>query len=257
MFKYILSFLQTDQIPHVPIESRPEFETEVDYFQLVPVINVIKHFSASGVLTYAQKRQLLEWIGPPSTKSKDKTNIEGGSESDEDCEDCGGYELSKSWTSGRMGKSTWQLIYKASVDGWSSSIFHELCNDRGPTIVIVKSTHSNIFGGYTSISWTSELGAHPDPHAKLFSLCVNGRHPRLFRAKEECVVWHQPNTGPTFGNGHDLYIAPEANMNFLSLSNLGRSFECGEFEYPSEQAEKLLAGSHKFRIKEIEIFGEG
>ena len=44
------------------------------------------------------------------------------------------------------------LLYRASRDGWSSSDFHRLCDDKGPTITVVK-VGKNVFGGYTEQSW--------------------------------------------------------------------------------------------------------
>ena len=47
----------------------------------------------------------------------------------------------------------WKLCWRASRDGWASSTFHSKCDNRGPTVTIVK-TGNYIFGGYTSISWS-------------------------------------------------------------------------------------------------------
>ena len=48
--------------------------------------------------------------------------------------------------------STFVLIYRASRDGWDSSNFHALCDNKGPTVTVVKSG-DYIFGGYTEQSW--------------------------------------------------------------------------------------------------------
>jgi len=41
----------------------------------------------------------------------------------------------------RIGESPhqqWQLIYKASLHGWSSNEFHRRCDKQGPTITLIK-----------------------------------------------------------------------------------------------------------------------
>jgi hypothetical protein len=36
--------------------------------------------------------------------------------------------------------------------------FHELCDDKGPTITIFKSKAARVFGGFTQESWSSGGG---------------------------------------------------------------------------------------------------
>src|SRR2546423_5181850 len=46
------------------------------------------------------------------------------------------------------------LLYRASRDGNTNAAFHEKCDNKGPTIVIVKIKDSDqIVGGYNPISW--------------------------------------------------------------------------------------------------------
>ena len=47
----------------------------------------------------------------------------------------------------------WILCWRASLHGWAAKTFHSLCDNKGPTVTIVKDTNNNIFGGYISISW--------------------------------------------------------------------------------------------------------
>ena len=55
------------------------------------------------------------------------------------------------WT----GYEKMELIYRGTRDGMTSNKFHEKCDNQGPTITLIK-TDKNIFGGYTSISWSSD-----------------------------------------------------------------------------------------------------
>ena len=47
----------------------------------------------------------------------------------------------------------WILCWRASLHGWTVATFHSLCDNKGPTVTIVKDTNNNIFGGYTSKPW--------------------------------------------------------------------------------------------------------
>ena len=47
----------------------------------------------------------------------------------------------------------WTLIYRASEHGYTAKSFHEYCDDKGPTLIVIKSSGGWIFGGYTTQSW--------------------------------------------------------------------------------------------------------
>ena len=48
-----------------------------------------------------------------------------------------------------------ELIYRGTRDGSGASIFHNKCDNQGPTICLFKNEKDNIFGAYASISWAS------------------------------------------------------------------------------------------------------
>ena len=47
----------------------------------------------------------------------------------------------------------WKLLYRASEHGYTAGSFHECCDDKGPTLIVIKSSGGWIFGGYTTQSW--------------------------------------------------------------------------------------------------------
>ena len=46
----------------------------------------------------------------------------------------------------------WTLCYRASDDGWRAQDFHNLCDKKAPTVILVK-VGENIFGGYADQDW--------------------------------------------------------------------------------------------------------
>ena len=48
----------------------------------------------------------------------------------------------------------WKLIYRASEHRYSAESFHEYCDDKGPTLIVIKSDEGWIFGGYKTQSWS-------------------------------------------------------------------------------------------------------
>ena len=51
------------------------------------------------------------------------------------------------------GDYKWKLLFRATENKNIAKSFHECCDDKGPTLLIIKSTDGWIFGGYTTQSW--------------------------------------------------------------------------------------------------------
>ena len=57
---------------------------------------------------------------------------------------------------------------RGSIDGFSSQVFHEKCDDKGATLTVIKA-NDRVFGGFTNLSWDSNSGNKTgDPNAFLF-----------------------------------------------------------------------------------------
>ena len=57
------------------------------------------------------------------------------------------------WLQKDQGPAEAKLLYRASRDGRKLQRFHELCDNKGPTVVVAKSKGGHIFGGYAEMSW--------------------------------------------------------------------------------------------------------
>ena len=153
-------------------------------------------------------------------------------------------------------KSKLTLLYRGSRDGFGAKRFHAKCDGKLKTLTIVKSTNDNIFGGYTEVDWTpNNVFYKNDPNAFLFSLVNKDNQPIKLKHKGigSAICCH-PSYSVTFGDGHDLYIASNANANQFNYSNLGQSYLHPKYAQVSVEAQSFLAGSHKFQIAEIEVF---
>jgi len=60
--------------------------------------------------------------------------------------------------------------------------------------------------------------------------------------------------GPTFGEGFDMYVASGLNSNHDSSSGFGYSYKHPDYQYGTEEAKSILAGSFNFQTVEIEVF---
>ena len=62
-----------------------------------------------------------------------------------------------------------KLLYRKSRDGDTFDIFHQLCDNKGPTITLIRSSEGFIFGGYTPLSWYNHSNWKDDEQSFLFS----------------------------------------------------------------------------------------
>lgn len=61
-----------------------------------------------------------------------------------------------------------KLLYRGSRDGFTHKAFHSLCDNQGPTIILIRSSQEQVFGGYASVSWNSEGEKFGDGKSFLF-----------------------------------------------------------------------------------------
>ena len=162
-----------------------------------------------------------------------------------------------------------ELIYQGSRDGFRANDFHRVCDDKGPTATLIKSEEGHVFGGYTSVSWTSPNSVilQKDDNAFLFLIhghewILNQVHltkkilPMYFYRSEilgDSPVIHNRDCGPCFGKG-DLVISDKCNENDQSQSNFPNSFS-NTFGFGlKENGKYLLAGKDKFKVMEISVY---
>ena len=117
-FRYILNYLRTSRLL-LPGDKlvRQELLEEAEFYQIRGMINRLNppSFENSKILSVEQKVLLTNtWLMKPL--------------------------------------SSFVLIYSASCHGWDASTFHANCDNKGPTVTVVKSGNY-IFGGYTEQSW--------------------------------------------------------------------------------------------------------
>jgi hypothetical protein len=147
----------------------------------------------------------------------------------------------------------WNLIYRASEDGFEPVSFHTKCDSKPNTLVIIKSTNGNVFGGYTEQTW-NHGGCKADPNSFIFSLINKINKPIKMKWLKGNGIFCNSSYGPIFGGGHDLIIADKSNTNSSSYSNLGNSYTHPDYAYGSNEAKSFLAGSHTFQVSEIEVY---
>ncbi|XP_033754665.1 interferon-induced protein 44-like [Pecten maximus] len=134
------------------------------------------------------------------------------------------------------------LLYKISRDGCNAETFHSYCDNKGPTVTVLYNTDNSVYGGYTSVSWTSSDGYINDAKAFLFQLEYSGTaQPMKFPNKTNGIdaIYGYANYGPIFGRGNDLYCF-KTNVNrsgnhfaLNGYASVGKTYDMQGQDYKS------------------------
>ena len=122
------------------------------------------------------------------------------------------------------------LLYRASRDGWDASDFHGMCNGKGATVTVVKSSGGYIFGGYTGVAWGESKSWKTSIASFLFSLKdhagIGAVKMPIMSNETGYAVCHHSSYGPCFGSGDDLRLASNANAaNTESYCDVGKTYQ--------------------------------
>ncbi|KAF9355373.1 hypothetical protein BGX26_006653 [Mortierella sp. AD094] len=147
------------------------------------------------------------------------------------------------------------LQYRATRDGFDAANFHMACDQRGPTLTVVRADNGTIFGGYNSSSWSSHpTGVYSTSRVNFLFTLKSREHPlrenAMFNVKGDgnAATYNKADHGPTFGAGHDLYLSTNCNVACQSSSALPSSYN------GQGASTATLAGSCFFRVQEYEVF---
>lgn len=134
------------------------------------------------------------------------------------------------------------LLYRGSRDGFKTNTFHQLCDNRGATLVLVETHTGKIFGGYAGKSWSSEDVYEQSSRSFLFNLPEQVYHP-LRAGQQQKALYCSKHLGPTFGDGFDFSVNDNDDGSLKCTIKLGVSYDCSKLE-----AEEV------YTVKEIEVF---
>jgi hypothetical protein len=157
---------------------------------------------------------------------------------------------------GGGGDRQWTLLYRGSRDGFAASNFHGKCDNRRNTLTVILTTKGAIMGGFTPLAWSSpSTGSYQvDNTGKAFVFTLKNAlniPPRKFALSNQSYgISCRQDHGPTFGGGHDIYVANECNGNTSNYTNFGHSYA----NDTGRDGKQVLTGEYHFTVKEIEVF---
>ena len=148
----------------------------------------------------------------------------------------------------KKNQMKFERIFLMSQNGSSSKDFHNYCDNKGPTLTIIKTNKNKLFGGFTSLSWDSKSENKIDENNEtfLYSLDLMKKYDLINHSKEAIVC--NKSYGPYFG-GRDFSI--EANM------KEGNTYANSATNFITNNNLELTGGkgnNESFVAEEIEVF---
>ena len=154
------------------------------------------------------------------------------------------------WIQEKINKNkiNFELIFKMSQNGQNSQDFHKYSDNKGPTLILIKTTKNKIFGGFTPLNWKKEDKELIDESNQTFIFSLNLKKKYDLINKNKQAISNSTKKGPNFGNcDFILYENMKKGKcysnnfsNFLSNNNLELIGEKGDNE--------------KFDTEEFEVF---
>ncbi|KAJ6251291.1 hypothetical protein M0813_15172 [Anaeramoeba flamelloides] len=177
-------------------------------------------------------------------------------------------QILEKWIKEAGCNSNLQRRFNSRTDGWNYQTFHQKCDNKGKSILLIKLNNNSLFGGFAAIDWDSTSGEKQSIGNKSFLFSLISLDPNFIEPLKMPIyrnknyeIYCDPNQGPHFGRGSDLQLGygyNKKNMKEYNSSSLGGTYKPPfGYKYRSNQAKNFLAGSQgNWDIIQIEIFCE-
>lgn len=96
-----------------------------------------------------------------------------------------------------------KLLLRGSRDGKSESVFHSLCDNKGPLLSLIKTNKDILCGGFSSIDWKQNDTWGIDKKCFIYSLKLKKVYPRK---NDELNLYFGKDYGPNYGHCGSLRL---------------------------------------------------
>ena len=140
------------------------------------------------------------------------------------------------------------LIFRMSENGTKAEDFHKYCDNKGPSLVIIKTKTDRIFGGFTPLDWTKKGELSYDEPFQTFIFSINLKKIFNIKDNESGTIKCDGNYGPVFGNW-DFGLNKDMKV--------GETYATNKSSFLSNDNLELTGGNannEKFETVELEVY---
>ena len=138
----------------------------------------------------------------------------------------------------------YELLFRATRDGFQAKKFHEKCDGKSYTVTFVVTSIGRRFGGFTDQTWDQNSGYKGGSNGFIFSL---DNKEVYYNKNSSYAIYCSSSYGPTFGSGYDFYLCDNCNTNKSSYNNSDSGYEAHGKQY-------VMAGTNYFYVKDYEVY---
>ncbi len=145
------------------------------------------------------------------------------------------------------GKRNFRLlnIFKGSRDGWTKKIFSDKVFNKGPTLILLKTTQNAICGGFTTVNWENiNEGWKRDTEAFVFNVDTK------FTPNNYDNAIYTLSNGFCFGNNILTIERYKLNENATALCWTGK---LNYYDIEGDVS-PLTGEKEKFQCAELEVY---
>ena len=138
----------------------------------------------------------------------------------------------------------YELLFRATRDGFQSKNFHEKCDGKSYTVTFVITSIGRRFGGFTDQSWDQTGSYKTGSNGFIFSL---DNKEIYYNKNNSYNIYCNSSYGPSFGGGYDFYLCNNCNTEYSSYNESDNSYQT----YGKKCA---MAGTYNFYVKDYEVY---
>lgn len=142
-----------------------------------------------------------------------------------------------------------QLLFNTQKDGDFSSTFHDKCDGKYPTLILIKSNIGYIFGGYVTAAWNSNNNAINAPNSFIFSLNQKSKY---YASSEQNSIINGGNRNNQQGTNMFKIGCCDITIQHNCTKTNQNGTNCDKFSVPSQNI--LNGGNRYFTVSNLEVY---
>ena len=150
-----------------------------------------------------------------------------------------------------------ETLYRASEYNFCAAAFHEKCDNKEHTLVLIRTEFGKTIGGYTHYPWESESEWLSDSGRRAFIFSLDMKE-KFVPQGDEKLIGRYGSFGPTFGSSSDLYISDGCNFNDISRADFLKTYnrDGGKKLVSNQNNYRKFSGGNtsRFKVLEYEVF---